>query len=378
LNTGFWSPSADAIAASTGGSERLRIDSSGRLGLGTSLPSFTAHISGTKNTSQLFIDAPTISAANDYAQIGFGIGGTAFGLVRLAFDNPSGVSNSYLSFYNNNGSSNVERMRIDSSGLVGIGTTSPTTKLHVQESGICYLNVNGQSTNFYVFSSSAEVGLFTDAAVPIIFANSSTEKARIDSSGRLLVGASSAYTVQGFNRHSYFCPTAGDTSNQIVVSSVSTGFPGLFFTRTRGATPTTFTTVQDNDVLGAVEFFGADGTDYSASGARIECRVDGTPGDNDMPGRLVFLVTADGASSPTEALRISSTRVISVADAGNIAFGTTTGTKIGTGTTQKIGFYNATPVVQPTAVADATDAASVITQLNALLTRMRNLGLIAT
>jgi hypothetical protein len=62
----------------------------------------------------------------------------------------------------------------------------------------------------------------------------------------------------------------------------------------------------------------------------------------------------------------------------NIVTDTTTGTKIGTATTQKLGFYNATPVVQPTAVADATDAASVITQLNALLSRMRDLGLIAT
>jgi hypothetical protein len=62
----------------------------------------------------------------------------------------------------------------------------------------------------------------------------------------------------------------------------------------------------------------------------------------------------------------------------NIVTDTTTGTKIGTGITQKLAFWNATPVVQPTAVADATDAASVITQLNALLTRMRNLGLIAT
>jgi hypothetical protein len=62
----------------------------------------------------------------------------------------------------------------------------------------------------------------------------------------------------------------------------------------------------------------------------------------------------------------------------NIVTDTTTGTKIGTATTQKLAFWNATPVVQPTAVADATDAASVITQLNALLSRMRDLGLIAT
>ena len=85
-----------------------------------------------------------------------------------------------------------------------------------------------------------------------------------------------------------------------------------------------------------------------------------------------------GANTPTERLRITSAGVLQVAEADNIAVGTTTGTKIGTATTQKLGFYNATPVVQPTAVADATDAATVITQLNALLAKLRTLGIIAT
>jgi len=62
----------------------------------------------------------------------------------------------------------------------------------------------------------------------------------------------------------------------------------------------------------------------------------------------------------------------------NIVTDTTTGTKIGTATTQKIGFFNKAPVVQPTAVADATSEAEAVTQLNALLSRMRDLGLIAT
>jgi len=61
----------------------------------------------------------------------------------------------------------------------------------------------------------------------------------------------------------------------------------------------------------------------------------------------------------------------------NMAFGTTTGTRIGTATNQRIGFWNTTPAVQPAAVADATDAASVITQLNALLARLRTIGIIA-
>lgn len=69
---------------------------------------------------------------------------------------------------------------------------------------------------------------------------------------------------------------------------------------------------------------------------------------------------------------------LTMTDAMNIVAGTTTGSKIGTGATQKLGFWNATPVVQPTAVIDATDAPSVITQLNALLARMRTIGLIAT
>jgi hypothetical protein len=62
----------------------------------------------------------------------------------------------------------------------------------------------------------------------------------------------------------------------------------------------------------------------------------------------------------------------------DIVTDTTTGTKIGTGTTQKLGFFNATPVVQQAAVADATDAASTQAGLNDLLARLRTLGLIAT
>jgi hypothetical protein len=137
------------------------------------------------------------------------------------------------------------------------------------------------------------------------------------------------------------------------------------------------TVVASGDVIYEMRAYGYDGSNQVRA-AVISVAVDGTPSANDMPGRLVFSTTADGAGTPTERLRITSAGVLQVADAGNITVGTTTGTKIGTATTEKLGFYNATPVVQPTAVADATDAVDVITQLNALLTRMRNLGLIAT
>ena len=91
-----------------------------------------------------------------------------------------------------------------------------------------------------------------------------------------------------------------------------------------------------------------------------------------------------GSVSDTDALQIEAggnvvlTQSLIIGDAGNIIFDTTTGSKIGTSTTQKIGFWNTTPVVQPTAVADATGAGDVVAQLNALLARIRAIGLIAS
>lgn len=63
---------------------------------------------------------------------------------------------------------------------------------------------------------------------------------------------------------------------------------------------------------------------------------------------------------------------ITFTDARNIVFGTTTGTKIGTGVTQKMGFWNATPVVQPTVTGSRTSGAA----LTSLLTTLATLGLI--
>lgn len=75
------------------------------------------------------------------------------------------------------------------------------------------------------------------------------------------------------------------------------------------------TIVQSGDELGIISFNGDDGVDLRTPGATIRAQVDGTPGANDMPGRLVFSTTADGASSPTERMRITST--------GNVGIGIT-------------------------------------------------------
>ena len=71
--------------------------------------------------------------------------------------------------------------------------------------------------------------------------------------------------------------------------------------------------------------------------------------------------------------------MVTVVDGGNLILNTTTGTKIGTATTQKLGFWNATPVVQQTHIADAAGGgvvdAEARTAINALLAQVATLGL---
>jgi hypothetical protein len=96
-------------------------------------------------------------------------------------------------------------------------------------------------------------------------------------------------------------------------------------------------------------------------------------------GLLVLSARNDDGTSAGDRLYIKhTTGDITPKDGANLILGTTTGTKIGSATTQKIGFYNATPVVQPSGTpAAASDLASVISLANSLRTNLLALGLVA-
>jgi hypothetical protein len=308
------------------------------------------------------------------------------------------TTNHRLDFYTNN----TVKATLDATGRLGIGTTGPSQLLHLSGGDALIAKTSGYTSLYFNAAGidTARAGAIKKnydspfdlriqggnnaSAAPICFDRADGfENARFDSSGRLLVGTSTAREIS-----SAFLGGGGAIAElQVEGTNLAMGSfasnrndnlgPYLALVKSRGTAAGSFTLVSNGDGIGALSFNGTDGS-AALAGAAISAFVDGTPGANDMPGRLVFSVTADGAASPTEALRISNDRSITVSDGGNVVLGTTTGTKIGTGTTQKLGFYNATPVVQPTAVADATDAATVITQLNALLAKLRTLGIIAT
>jgi hypothetical protein len=155
------------------------------------------------------------------------------------------------------------------------------------------------------FTGDTSTGLWSPAADTIAASTGGSERLRIDSSGRLLVGTSTSRALSGVNSNIQLEGTTYDSSClSIVRNSAATALDagGLLFGRSRGSGTTV---VANNDRLGFIGFFGANGSDLSNPAALVEGFADGTPGVGDMPGRLVFSTTADGASSPTERMRIT-------------------------------------------------------------------------
>jgi hypothetical protein len=157
------------------------------------------------------------------------------------------------------------------------------------------------------FTGDTNTGLWSPAADTIAASTGGSERLRIDSSGRLLVGTSTSTDYYGATAKSYITDQGGENL-PLALETFRDDEAGayLILGHSRSGTAGNYTILQPDDGLGLISFNGSDGTDLASVGATIKAEVDGTPGANDMPGRLVFSTTADGASSPTERMSISS------------------------------------------------------------------------
>jgi hypothetical protein len=355
-NTGIYSPGADQVAVSTGGTERLRIDSTGKT---------TITKTGDNVAGSAALDITTTGyAANDGSSPHYGIKVSQSGpRYHLNYGVYSEVADT-IGFH---GYQIVDGMYLRGCGVYGF---SPNSQTAYQES----IGVYGKSSNpnwnynrIYgvkgyalpgtaVFDNASSVlqagygghflstgkgnciGVYADAyldaspgagteAVPLLVASSSTERfrvtsggtatltsaastapfiakigssevSRIDSSGRLLVGTSTASTAT----------SAQYSRIQIVGHTGATEAPGRLVLRRNE----TSSNISINEQIGQIYFGDNEAGEY----ALIECASENTAGSSDYPGRLVFSTTADGAASPTERMRIT--------NAGEVLIGTTT------------------------------------------------------
>jgi len=275
--------------------ERMRIDSSGNVGIGDSNPGKALSINGNDwNSSSIGLTRTgggadndpglaftSAAGANDDTALGGiwfnnSLDGNAYGLIRCRTDDASGTSGKleFMTGTSTVGNGTDPRMLIDSVGRVMIGTASMPLK---------WWNGTTMGNQFLVEKNNT-----TGAADYVGIGN--------------------------------------------VRNSADGEGPQLGFGKSRGTASGAVTTVNDGDTLGAITFQGGDGTNL-VEGARILAAVNGSPGANDMPGRLQFYTTADGSPTTTERMRIDSSGNIMVGSSSNLSSAKlyVKGTKSGTG-----------------------------------------------
>ena len=242
-----------------------------------------------------------------------------------------------------NTGSGVDKVRITGSGNVGINSTAPRGKLDIKFAGapnfitfgsdadnpkMEWFRSTGGSPSHYATEIQMVLGdlVLSTAATANLGSHSYSEKLRINSGGRVIIGHSQAsgdlHGPQGTTGRNPFIQLHGtNTSNAglgLISWKNSAGAyyaPSLFLAHSGSDTKGTNGILPANGEFGSIVFSGDDGTDF-VKGAMIKARLDGSPGNDNMPGMLQFY-TNSGSDSPTERLLID--------HVGNITFTGTTG-----------------------------------------------------
>lgn len=231
----------------------------------------------------------------------------------------------------------VTRMTIKSDGNVGIGDTVPESKLDVN-GDIHLTDMTAPTTTTNKLYSVGGVLKWAGATVAtgdltantisqldssvtvtdtgtngtITMKTDNVARMTIDEDGNVGIGTVGPKDKLHVAGDSYF-----SAAFEVANDELSYYRPNMDFMRSRG-TLSSKSIVQNGDWLNSIRASGYDGTGYREA-TYIRSNVDGTPGVNDMPGRLIFGTTADGDSVATQRMTIDST--------GNVGIGVTSPTK---------------------------------------------------
>ncbi len=330
-NTSIRFPAADTFTVTTAGTERARIDSNGDLNLGDNPTNQYGYKLNIQDSQILY--AQTASSSGTELKLSLDHGNT--------IANFGTVSSSHLALV----TANTDRLRIESDGRVFIGADadisggSAASMVQVVSGSGSYLSVGRNDTTvaagnglggFRFYSNDTNINsgnylqvggiscdadgdfLTGDAPTRLTFSTMTdgtttlSERMRLDSNGKLLFNHTASRNVGNITAGVQIEGTDSGASLSICRNSNNSSSPYISLAKSRAGSVGGNTVIQDGDGLGKILFSGADGTDITNNAASITAEIDGTPGGNDTPGRLIFATTADGGTSPTEALRITS------------------------------------------------------------------------
>ena len=228
-----------------------------------------------------------------------------------------GTTSAEVKLYHNG---NV-KLATNSGGVTVTGTVT-TDQVTTDQviSGISTFTADVSIADKIIHTGNTSTAIRFPSANTIAAETDGSERLRIDSIGRLLIGTPTSIASAGTSgvgggsspALQVVHPAANMAPAGISLSRFQANNPyGAVFTiqKSRNDTIGGHTVVVSGDDLGVISFDGSDGTDFNTA-ATIRAAVDGTPGTDDMPGRLEFHTTADGSNSPTERLRIASDGVI--------------------------------------------------------------------
>jgi hypothetical protein len=192
-----------------------------------------------------------------------------------------------------------------------------------EEDGLYNLNVMTAGTNTSYMQLKAGSGtVFNEDSNDIDFrveSNGKTHALFIDGgNNQVLLNTATARATSGVTPSTQIHGTGYNDASLSLIGDMGASAltaPVLFFAKTRGSAGGS-TVVVDGDRLGAIFFNGADGTDINTVAASIDVVVDGTPGSDDLPGRINFRTSSDGSGDNAERMRIDSN--------GDVGIGTTT------------------------------------------------------
>lgn len=223
-NTSIRFPAADTVTVETSGAERLRVDSSGNVGIGTSSPGFALDVQGTTDPS-IRVRA-TGTGVSDDSLIRLQIAGTtANNFIQFgdSADSDAGyISYDHASDYLAVGVNASERMRITSAGNVGIGTVAPAVPLEI--GGAASVSLRLLTTTNTVDCRLQAVGASSTAVLnvlsnhPLAFFTNNTERMRIDSSGNVGIGVTPGYKLDAFGSVRL---KTGATGTPVIISTGS-------------------------------------------------------------------------------------------------------------------------------------------------------------